>query len=229
MVEKRRDVAGRKRSGLHTGELIRRVEKEVVKAAVMKSTWRKLKLHADTLPKFSHQRWEANLLALQTFVEENDGRYPVLSTSTRSSCVEEHHLLAWRDTQRRVRRGTLRGVLSAAQEQRLEKLRGWSWGGGKLARHVPAKKPAKVEKTEEAEEEEDDDDDDDDEEDEDEDEEDDDEEEEDDDEEEEEEEDESEDVEEQAQDMEGEAQRRAEPAATLPAAQMVQVVAERLF
>ena len=91
-----------------------------------KSSWRQLKLHADTLPVRSNERWEANLAALQAYVEEHGGRQP--SRYRSSACAEERKLAMWRAKQRTVRRGTAEGVLSTAQERQLEQVRGWSWG-----------------------------------------------------------------------------------------------------
>ena len=82
------------------------------------------KLHADTLPRGSSGRWDANLAALHAYVKRHGGRYPVRT----SACAEEQSLAAWRATQRQMRRGTKgSGVLSAAQVRRLEGVPGWTW------------------------------------------------------------------------------------------------------
>ena len=93
------------------------------------SSWKQRKLFADSLPKRSSERWEANLAALQAYMQENEGRHPRRS----SACAEERKLGNWREQQRQVRRGTSEGVLSAAQVRQLKQLRGWSWGAAGAA------------------------------------------------------------------------------------------------
>ena len=84
-------------------------------------------MHADALTRGSSERWEANLAALQAFVEENDGRYPRRDRS--SACAEERKLADWRNNQLRQMRSTgSKGFLSAAQARKLQQLRGWTSG-----------------------------------------------------------------------------------------------------
>ena len=72
------------------------------------------------------ERWEANLVATRAYVEQNGGRHP----HSRSACAEERKLGAWRETQRKRRRGQgTCAALSAAQVQQLEQVPGWSWAG----------------------------------------------------------------------------------------------------
>ena len=72
------------------------------------------------------ERWEANLAATRAYVEQNGGRHP----RSNSACAEERKLGAWRETQRKRRRGQgTCAALSAAQVQQLEQVPGWSWAG----------------------------------------------------------------------------------------------------
>ena len=84
-------------------------------------SWKRLALHATTLPTGSSERWEANLAALRVYVEEHGGRFP----SQSSARAEENGLGTWCCAQRSAQRGTW-GVISAAQVRLLEQVRGWS-------------------------------------------------------------------------------------------------------
>ena len=133
MVSHRSRGRGSKRPAPDTTESSRQRSPDRGEGAA-RSSWKRRKLLADTLPRGSGERWEANLAALRAYAEEHGGRQP----STISVCAEERRLANWCTTQRAVRRGTQRGALSAAQAQRLEQVRGWSWGAAGKDAPAPA-------------------------------------------------------------------------------------------
>ena len=123
MVSHRSRGRGSKRPAPDTTESSRQRSPDRGEGAA-RSSWKRRKLLADTLPRGSGERWEANLAALRAYAEEHGGRQP----STISVCAEERKLGAWRHSQRQVRRGTQGGALSAARVRQLEQVQGWSWG-----------------------------------------------------------------------------------------------------